>query len=230
LGRAALARGVELRPHPASLGSLVRVARDLLIRTVALRAALAAATAVAARMGAVDLASYQVGFEIWTFLAFALDAIAIAGQAMVGRALGAADGAAARDAGRRMIEWGVALGVLYGMLVLAGRAGLPHLFTNDPEVVALTGFVLLWVALLQPVNGVAFVLDGVLIGAGDQRFLAWAMAGAALVFIPAATAVLLLDLGIGWLWAALGLLMITRAATLLARFTGDRWVVLGARR
>jgi MATE family, multidrug efflux pump len=230
LGRAALARGVELRPHPASLGSLVRVARDLLIRTVALRAALAAATAVAARMGAVDLASYQVGFEIWTFLAFALDAIAIAGQAMVGRALGGADGAAARDAGRRMIEWGVALGVLYGMLVLAGRAGLPHLFTNDPEVVALTGFVLLWVALLQPVNGVAFVLDGVLIGAGDQRFLAWAMAGAALVFIPAATAVLLLDLGIGWLWAALGLLMITRAATLLARFTGDRWVVLGARR
>jgi hypothetical protein len=59
---------------------------------------------------------------------------------------------------------------------------------------------------MQPVNAVAFVLDGALIGAGDMRCLAWAMVGAAAVFIPAAL-VVGLDAGVGGLWAALGLLM-----------------------
>jgi MATE family, multidrug efflux pump len=230
VGWAARRSGADLAPHPASLVALARVGRDLLVRTAALRAALVVATAVAARLGPVDVAAHQIAFEIWNVLALGLDAIAIAGQAMVGRALGAGDGRAARDAGRRMIEWGVALGALVGLLVALLRTVLPHLFTDDAEVLALAGFLLLWVAALQPVNAVAFVLDGVLIGAGDMRFLAWAMALAAAVFIPAALLVLALDAGIGWLWAALGLLMVTRSSTLLARFASDRWVVLGARR
>ncbi len=230
VGRAARRHGADLAPHPASLAALARVGGDLLVRTAALRAALVVATAVAARLGSVDVAAHVIAFEIWNFLALGLDAIAIAGQAMVGRALGAGDGPGARDAGRRMIEWGVALGALIGVLVAVPRTVLPHLFTDDPEVLALATFLLLWVAALQPVNAVAFVLDGVLIGAGDMRFLAGAMIVAAAVFIPAALLVLALDAGIGWLWASLGLLMATRASTLLARFTSDRWIVLGARR
>jgi putative MATE family efflux protein len=227
-GRAARELSVDLAPHPASLGRLGAVGRDLLVRTIALRASLLVATAVATRIGTIEVAAHQIAFEIWSFLALALDAIAIAGQAMVGRALGAGDGRAARGASRRMIEWGVALGALVGAVVLVARPVLPHAFTDDRAVVELTAFVLVWVAVLQPVNAVAFVLDGILIGAGDMRFLAWAMAGAAAVFIPAATAVAVLDAGIGWLWAALGLLMATRVAVLLARFAGDRWIVLGA--
>jgi len=230
VGRAARRHGADLAPHPASLAALARVGGDLLVRTAALRAALVVATAVAARLGSVEVAAHVIAFEIWNFLALGLDAIAIAGQAMVGRALGAGDGPGARDAGRRMIEWGVGLGALIGVLVAVLRTVLPHLFTDDAEVVALATFLLLWVAALQPVNAVAFVLDGVLIGAGDMRFLAEAMIVAAAVFIPAALLVLALDAGIGWLWASLGLLMATRASTLLARFVSDRWIVLGARR
>jgi putative MATE family efflux protein len=230
VGHAARRQGADLAPHPASLAALAGVGRDLLVRTAALRAALVVATAVAARLGSVDVAAHQIAFEIWSFLALGLDAIAIAGQAMVGRALGAGDGPGARDAGRRMIEWGVALGAVVGVLVAALRTVLPHLFTDDVEVLALASFLLVWVAALQPLNAVAFVLDGVLIGAGDMRFLAWAMIVAAAVFIPAALAVLALDAGIGWLWASLGLLMATRASTLLARFASGRWIVLGARR
>jgi putative MATE family efflux protein len=230
VGRAARQLGADLAPHPASLVALARVGRDLLVRTAALRAALVVATAVAARMGSVDVAAHVIAFEIWNFLALGLDAIAIAGQAMVGRALGAGDGPGARDAGRRMIEWGVALGALIGVLVAVLRTVLPHLFTDDAAVLALATFLLVWVAALQPVNAVAFVLDGVLIGAGDMRFLAGAMIVAAAVFIPAALLVLALGAGIGWLWASLGLLMATRASTLLARFASDRWIVLGARR
>jgi putative MATE family efflux protein len=230
VGHAARRQGADLAPHPASLAALAGVGRDLLVRTAALRAALVVATAVAARLGSVDVAAHQIAFEIWSFLALGLDAIAIAGQAMVGRALGAGDGPGARDAGRRMIEWGVALGAVVGVLVAALRTVLPHLFTDDVEVLALASFLLVWVAALQPLNAVAFVLDGVLIGAGDMRFLAWAMIVAAAVFIPAALAVLALDAGIGWLWTSLGLLMATRASTLLARFASGRWIVLGARR
>ncbi|HEX6425797.1 MAG TPA: MATE family efflux transporter [Acidimicrobiales bacterium] len=230
IGRAVVALGVGLRPHPASLRRLGAVGRDLLVRTAALRVALVVATAVATRLGTVEVAAHQVAFEIWSFLALGLDAIAIAGQAMVGRALGAGDGAAARAAGRRMIEWGVALGGAAAFVVLALRTVLPHLFSGDAAVVGLAAFLLVWVAALQPVNAVAFVLDGILIGAGDMRFLAWAMAGAAAVFVPAAVTVAVLEAGIGWLWAALGLLMVVRAGTLLARFAGDRWMVLGATR
>src|ERR671910_292687 len=168
LGRAARRHRATLAPHPASLASLARVGRDLLIRTAALRAALVVATAVATRLGDTDVAA------------------------------------------------------LSGVL--------PHLFTDDADVVALASFLLIWVAALQPVNAVAFVLDGVLIGAGDMRFLAWAMVGAAALFVPAAVAVAALDLGIGWLWASLGLLMVTRTVTLGARFAGGRWVVVGATR
>jgi putative MATE family efflux protein len=228
VGRAVGTHGVGLRPHGASLRRLGAVGRDLVIRTAALRVALVVATAVAARLGTVEVAAHQIAFEVWSFLALGLDAIAIAGQAMVGRALGAADGAGARAAGRRMIEWGVALGLVAGLAVLALRSVLAELFTDDAAVVGLAAFLLVWVAVLQPVNAVAFVLDGILIGAGDMRFLAWAMAGAATVFVPAAVAVAWVGAGIGWLWASLGLLMATRAITLGVRFAGDRWIVLGA--
>jgi putative MATE family efflux protein len=228
LGRAARRHRATLAPHPASLASLARVGRDLLIRTAALRAALVVATAVATRLGDTDVAAHQVAFELWSFLALGLDAIAIAGQAIVGRSLGAGDGPGARAVGRRMIEWGVAGGAAVGLLVAALSRVLPHLFTGDADVVALASFLLIWVAALQPVNAVAFVLDGVLIGAGDMRFLAWAMVAAAALFVPAALAVAALDLGIGWLWASLGLLMVTRTVTLGARFAGGRWVVVGA--
>ncbi|HEX6419239.1 MAG TPA: MATE family efflux transporter, partial [Acidimicrobiales bacterium] len=230
IGRTVAVLGVGLRPHGASLRRLGAVGRDLLVRTAALRAALVVATAVATRLGTVEVAAHQIAFEVWSLLALGLDAIAIAGQAMVGRALGAGDRAGARAAGRRMIELGVALGGAAGVVVLALRTALPHVFSGDAAVVSLAAFLLAWVAVLQPVNAVAFVLDGILIGAGDMRFLAWAMAGAAAVFVPAALAVAALDAGIGWLWAALGLLMAVRAGTLLARFAGDHWLVLGATR
>jgi putative MATE family efflux protein len=228
VARSAHRLGAALRPHLASLRRLLVVARDLLIRTAALRAALIAATAVATRIGTADLAAHQVAFELWNFLAFTLDAVAIAGQAIVGRLLGAGDGDDAHAAGRRMIEWGVLLGAVLAVLVLLLRPLLPHIFTDDGQVVALAQFLLVYVALLQPLAGVAFVLDGVLIGAGDQRFLAWAMVGATAVFVVAAGLVVQLDAGIGWLWVAIGVFTAARAGALLWRFASERWIVLGA--
>lgn len=227
---AARRHGAAMAPEPRMIRYLAQAGVALLVRTAALRAAIIVSTAVAARVGVIDLGAHQIAFELWSFLAFALDAVAIAGQAMTGRLLGGGELQAARAAGHRMIQWGLAMGIMLGGLVAALHQVLPAVFTGDPAVRALGAFLLLWVAALQPVNGVVFVLDGVLIGAGDMRFLAVAMVGALVVFLPAAGAVLVFDLGIGWLWAAVGVLMASRLVALAARFHGTAWMIAGAQR
>ena len=230
IGRSARRLSVELRPHLRTLRRLLRIGGALVVRTTSLRGALVLATAVAARIGTTDVGAHLVAYELWNALALALDALAIAGQSLVGRALGAGDAAGARTVGRRLLQLGVAGGLLAGATVVVGRWFLPELFTDDAEVARLAAFVLWWVAALQPVNAVVFVLDGLLIGAGDLRFLARAMAGAAAVFGACAGAVLATDAGLGWLWAAIGAFMIARLVPLGTRWAGGRWAVVGSTR
>ncbi len=230
VGRAVREHGVALGPNVRALIEQAGVAGDLFLRTAALRGSFTVGVAAAARIGTVDLAAHEIAFQVWVFIALALDAVAIAGQAMIGRFLGADDREGARRVGNRMVAWGLVTGAVATVLVLASLPWLPDVFSNDPAVVSLAGFLFVHLALMQPINGVVFALDGILIGAGDMRFLAIAMVGAAAVFIPSALAVPALDLGIGWLWGAIWLLMVVRAISLLVRFTGDRWIVTGARR
>lgn len=229
--KAAVARhGVGLGPDLAVIRRLAVAGADLFVRTAALRGGLVLAVAVAARIGTDDLAAHQIAFEVWSFLALALDAVAIAGQALIGQALGASEPDRARALGRRMIEWGLAAGVATGAAVLAFSGLLPGVFTGDPAVAGLAFFLLLHVGLAQPAAGVVFALDGVMIGAGDLRFLAWAMVAASSVLAAGALTVAAAGAGIGWLWAALHAWMLVRLATLLARFAGPRWQVIGADR
>ena len=230
VARAVRRHEVPLGPHGRTLRRLAVVGRDLFLRTAALRGSLLLATAVATRIGTVDVAAHQIAFEIWSFLALVLDALAIAGQSMIGRFLGAGSAVEARVAGRRLLEWGAGAGVVLGVVVLVLRPLLPQLFTNDAAVATLAGFLLLWVAVLQPINGVVFVLDGLLIGAGDMAFLAWAMWIAFGVFATGAVLVLVLGLGIGWLWACLAALMLSRLTVLGLRWRTDGWAVVGAAR
>ena len=220
--------GVTMAPDRSIIARLAVVGLDLFLRTAALRASFTISVAVAARLGDIELAAHEVVYQLMFFLALILDAVAIAGQAMIGRFLGAGELHEARAAGRRMIEWGLATGLAATIVLLASRPWLPLVFSSDEAVLSLVGFLMLHLALLQPVNGVVFALDGVLIGAGDMRFLAVAMAGAAAVFIPLALWVMAADSGIGWLWGAMWALMGVRLATLLWRFAGSRWLVPGA--
>ena len=219
---------MSVRPDGRAIGLLGRAGGALLLRTAALRGSLTAATAIATRIGPVDVAAHEIAYELWNFLALGLDAIAIAGQAIIGKELGAGDADEARAMGRRMLWLGFLAGAVVGALVIASRLLLPHIFSSDPHVLALASFLLLYVAVLQPVNGVVFVLDGILIGAGDLRYMAWAMVGASAVFAAAGTAVIVLGLGIGWLWAAIGLWMVARLVGLGTRFRTGRWAVTGA--
>jgi putative MATE family efflux protein len=219
-----------LAPRLAGVVSAWRAGVPLIVRTLSLRATLLLATYVAASISTAAVAANQVAFTIWTFLAFALDAIAIAGQAITGRLLGAGDAAGAREATARMMQWGVVAGVVLGVVLTLARPFVVPLFSSDPDVRQLLSAVLLVVAVHQPVAGVVFVLDGVLMGAGDGRYLALAGIVTLVVFAPLAFAVLWLNGGLIWLWCAFVAFMVARMVTLLLRERGDGWLVLGSSR
>ncbi|MFJ8154645.1 MATE family efflux transporter [Streptomyces sp. NPDC094468] len=228
--RGARKHGASLRPDAAGIRASAQAGAPLLVRTLSLRAVLMIATAVAARLGDADIAAHQIVLSLWSLLAFALDAIAIAGQAIIGRYLGAGDTAGAREACRRMVQWGIATGVVLGLLVVAARPFFLPLFSSDPTVKDIALPALLIVALSQPISGVVFVLDGVLMGAGDGPYLAGAMVVTLAVFTPVALLVPAFGGGLTALWAAMTLMMVTRMLTLWLRTRSGRWIVTGATR
>ncbi|MFJ8592156.1 MATE family efflux transporter [Streptomyces sp. NPDC093598] len=228
--RGARKHGASLRPDAAGIRACAQAGVPLLVRTLSLRAILMIATAVAARLGDADIAAHQIILSLWSLLAFALDAIAIAGQAIIGRYLGAGDTQGARDACRRMVEWGIAVGVVLGALVVITRPGFLPLFTSDPAVKDVALPALIIVALSQPISGIVFVLDGVLMGAGDGPYLAWAMLLTLAVFTPVALLVPVLGGGLTALWATMTLMMTVRMLTLWLRARSGRWIVTGATR
>ncbi|WP_133911144.1 MATE family efflux transporter [Streptomyces sp. NBC_00582] len=228
--RGARRHGASLQPDAAGIRASAQAGVPLLVRTLSLRAILMIATAVAARMGDADIAAHQIALSLWSLLAFALDAIAIAGQAIIGRYLGAGDAQGARDTCRRMVQWGIVVGLLLGLLVITARPAFLPLFTGDAGVKEAALPALLVVALSQPVCGIVFVLDGVLMGAGDGPYLAWAMVATLAVFTPVALMVPVLGGGLTALWGAMTLMMTVRLLTLWLRARSGRWIVTGPTR
>ncbi|MFF9913429.1 MATE family efflux transporter [Streptomyces sp. NPDC013457] len=228
--RGARRHGASLRPDAAGIRASAQAGAPLLVRTLSLRAVLLIATAVAARMGDAEVAAHQIILSLWSLMAFALDAIAIAGQAIIGRYLGADDADGARQVCRRMVQWGVVSGVVLGALLILARPLFIALFTGDTTVQDTLLPALLVVAVSQPIAGVVFVLDGVLMGAGDGPYLAWAMLLTLAVFAPVALLVPTLGGGLTALWWAMTLMMTVRMLTLWLRSRSGRWIVTGATR
>ncbi|KNH22300.1 multidrug transporter MATE [Arthrobacter sp. ZBG10] len=233
VGRNARRHGVGLLPTWQGIRALARVGSWLMLRTLSLRVAILATVLVVTAQGAVNLAAHQLAMTIFSFLAFALDALAIAAQALIGKELGAGNPREARQLTRTMTRWGIGFGVLTGALLALAAPWLGALFTPDPEVGAVLATALWVLAAGQPLAGYVFVLDGVLIGAGDARYLALAGLANLAVYAPLLVWVAGTGLqgaaGLGWLWAAFALTyMAARAVTLGLRARSDRWMVLGS--
>ncbi|WP_231121463.1 MATE family efflux transporter [Motilibacter peucedani] len=228
--RAASARGVSWRPHAAGVGAVGRAGVPLLLRTVTLRAAMLLTTWVAARTpgGEPALAGHQIASTAFGLLAMALDALAIAAQALVGRWLGAGREDQARAVTARMLVWGARGGAALGVLTLALSPVLGPVFSSDPQVRHQLAAAMAVVALLQPLAGVVFVLDGVLIGAGDGPYLARAGLVTLAVYAPLALLVHARGGGLVALWLAFGAFLLARAVTLVVRWRQDAWVRTGA--
>lgn len=231
--RSARDHGVSLMPDWHGIRAMTKVGSWLMLRTLSLRIAILATVLVVTGQGAVNLAAHQLAMTVFTFLAFALDALAIAAQALIGKELGASNPEKARLLTRTMIRWGAGFGVVTGVLLAVAAPVTSALFTPDAGVQSVLTAALWVLAAGQPVAGYVFVLDGVLIGAGDAKYLAVAGVANLALYLPLLFAVPLAGVSGGaaliWVWAAFSLgYMLARAVTLGLRARTDRWMVLGS--
>jgi len=230
-----IAFAVELlRPHAESkrpsfreMKPMMRVGRQIFVRTAALYASFLVAASVCARMGDAQLGAHQIALQLFYFLALVLDAVAIAGQVIVARMLGGGDAEGAHAAARRMIGWSVVVGAAFALTLGALAHVLPRAFSSDHAVLHQAALLWPFFALMQPLGGAVFALDGILIGASDTRYLMWSMLAASALFIALAATAYELGWGVVGVWIALDVLIGARLALLAIRFAGRRWAVVG---
>jgi putative MATE family efflux protein len=208
-----------LRPHAPSrrpslreMRPMFRIGRQIFVRTAALYASFLVAASVLARMGDAQIGAHQ---------------IAIAGQVIVGRMLGAGDADGAHAAAVRMIEWSVVVGLVFAVVLAPLWHALPRAFTGDPDVLHQAALLWPFLATMQPLGAAVFALDGILIGAGDTRYLMWSMLAASGLFVTLAALALSFNWGVVGVWAALDVLIAARLALLGPRFARGRWAVVG---
>ncbi len=222
------AAGASWRTTGAHVRRLLRAGVVLVVRTLALLAALYGSTLVATRLGSVPLAAHQVALQVWFLVALSLDALAVPAQVLVGEAVGAGDVAAARRVGRRVLRWGIGTATLFGAVTAAGAPWIPRAFTGDAAVQGAAVGALLLAGLTLPVTAAAFMYDGVLLGVGDYPYLRFAMALALLAFLPLATLTLLVPtLGLLGVWGALACWLAARAGILARHWHSRRWATRG---
>lgn len=219
--RAAMGIVLEAPPLQALLPFL-KVGWTLATRTLAITGTMALATAVAARVGVTAVAAHQVAAQFWAFLALVVDALAVAAQALVARFLGEERPAEARAVANRLLVMSLAAGAALGAGFWLLHPLLPALFTDDPNTAHLAGTVFPFVALMQPLNALVFVGDGIFMGLEDFGFLAKAMLASA----AGAAAVLLAVVPLGWglvgVWWGLVVLIVLRLGFLATRYAHAR--------
>jgi putative MATE family efflux protein len=226
--RALRREGVSLRPRPAAIRAQLGIGRDLLLRAAVLQLSFLVAEGVVAREGTAALGAHQIALQLFFFLALVLDAYAIAAQTLVGHALGAERPDEARATARRVTFWGLGTGVLIAVVLVVLRDVLPPLFSSDPAVLEQAAVVWWFLALMQPLAGVVFALDGVLMGAGDVGYLRTVTIGSALIgFLPLSLLSHPMGWGLAGVWTGLDLFIALRLVAVLARVAGRRWLSAG---
>jgi putative MATE family efflux protein len=229
--RAIRAERVPNRPQWQVIRSQLVVSRDLVLRSVAFQAAFMVAAGVAGRLGSAELGAHQIGLQLWEFVALLLDSFAIAAQSLVGAALGGGDVATARHTAWRVSGYSLVAGVLFAAVLAAGWLVIPALFSSDPAVRHQAHLLWPWLVGIQPVGGIVFALDGVLLGAGDNAMVRTiTLLSAGLGFIPLCLLSLPLHWGIGGVWAGLAAFILLRLVGMSWRTSTGRWLVVGERR
>jgi putative MATE family efflux protein len=227
--RALRVEQVPLWPRPAVMCEQLTLGRDLVLRSLAFQACFVSATTVAAHHSTAAVGAHQIVLQLWTFLALVLDSLAIAAQSLVGAALGRDDERQARGLAWQVTGYGLVFGIGLGVVFAALAGVLPHVFTSDTSVLGEIPHAWWFFVALQPIAGVVFALDGVLLGAGDAAFLRTAtLLAAAVGFLPFVWLSFAFGWGLAGIWSGLSVFMVVRLVAVLARAKSGRWAVLGA--
>ncbi len=202
----------SLRPARVGMAPLATAGRHLMLRVAAMLAVFGGSTAIAARIDEPTLAAHQIVLSFFTFLALSLDALAVPAQTLVAEDLGRGSVATARHLASRAVRLSLAAATVVAVGVAACAPWLPHAFTGDASVASRATDALWFLAVMMFPAAIAFAHDGVLIGAGDYRFLGRAAVGYLVAVAPLGALVLVFrDLGIAGIWASFTVWMILRA-------------------
>lgn len=226
---------VGFAPTTAGLRATAQVGSWLLVRSASLRVAVLATVLTATSLGTEVLAAHQIVFNVYSTMAFALDALAIAAQALIGKELGASNVPTVRALTSTMIRWSFGFGVITGLLLGATAVWLPYAFTTDPAVIEATTAGLIVLAVSQPLSGYVFVLDGILMGAGDAKYLGLIGIANIVIYLPALAGLASLATNathigaVAYVWIGFaGVFVAARALGLWLRIRKDTWIRLGA--
>lgn len=226
---ALIRKRVGLRPAPTVMWAQLRLGRDLVLRSLAFQACFVSAATVAARTSTEAVGAHQVVLQLWTFLSLVLDSIAIAAQSLIGAALGEGSRDRAQSLAGQLVRYGLLLGSVLCVLFAAVSQVLPRAFTSDPGVLAEIPHAWWFFVLMQPMAGVVFALDGVLLGAADASFLRNStIASAVLGFLPLIWISLALGWGLTGIWVGLSLFILLRLVFVVVRWRSGSWAVTGA--
>ncbi|KEZ77340.1 MATE family efflux transporter [Salinisphaera hydrothermalis] len=217
------------QPSLAVMRAQMVLGRDLILRSASFQICFLSAAAVAARYSAAAAGAHQIVYELWSFLSLVLDSLAIAAQALIGAALGSERTDHARAVAWQITGYSLLLGIALGALFAAAYPVLPHAFTDDAAVLAQIPYAWWLFVVQQPVAGIVFALDGVLLGAGDTAFLRTTTLGAALLgFLP----LIWLSYAFGWgllgIWAGLTVFLLARLVATVWRTHSGAWAIGGA--
>ncbi len=207
--------GVSFAPSSArELLGLLKVGRDIVIRTTALLVTFTVATRVATAIGEVQVAAHQIAIQLLIFLALLIDSLAIAAQTLIARFIGEERIGDAWALSRRLLELGAIVGLALAVLLVATRSVVPAWFTSEVEVQEALKGIWLILALLQPLAALVYVWDGIVLGAADFGYLAGAMVVSMAAAVGLMALVVPMEWGLAGVWWSFGVLTIVRAVTL----------------
>jgi putative MATE family efflux protein len=214
----------RIAPDRRVIGAQLVMARDLVLRSLSFQVCFLSAAAVAARFGVHAVAAHQVVLQLWEFMSLFLDSLAIAAQSLVGAALGAGAVGSAVGTARRVTVVSVAAAGAAAAVFALGAALIPRLFTSDLAILDAIETPWWFFVAMLPIAGVVFALDGVLLGAGDARFLRTATLAAALGgFLPLIWLSLVFDWGLAGIWSGLVVFMVLRLVAVAHRVRSGDW-------
>lgn len=168
------------------LKKFFKVNIDIFIRTLCLIFTLSYFTVISAEFGDVLLAANTILLQLWIIISYGIDGFAFAAESLVGRYMGSKDSAKLKEAVKVSFIWGVSIGALFTVVYFLFGEIILQVFTNNSEILAAASAFMMWTIAAPVVSSIAFIWDGVFIGATATKAMRNSMlVSTFIVFLPA---------------------------------------------
>ena len=149
--------------------NMLQISGNMLLRTLALNLSFIMALRYASKFGEETLAAYSMGIQIWLFSSFFIDGYATAGNAMAGKYLGEKNNEKLKYLVVKLLKINLLVAAFLGLVYLMLYGVLGSWFTDNKDVIIVFNYFLWFIILAQPLNSLAFTMDGIFKG-GKKKY------------------------------------------------------------